>query len=103
MEYTLYISSFTPNAGSVMGGTEVDIYGEGFRFFIYNLNKTINILSKFQLNFSQNCSENIISFGNQNCDIIECTSQSVKCKTSYANNIYQITNNGVDACKIFEN
>jgi len=34
MEYTLYISSFTPNAGSIMGGTEVDIYGEGFRLFL---------------------------------------------------------------------
>ena len=32
--YTLYVSSFTPNAGSIQGGTIVTVYGDGFRYFI---------------------------------------------------------------------
>ena len=31
MEYRLYVSSFTPNTGSINGGTTVSVYGEGFR------------------------------------------------------------------------
>ena len=32
IQYTLYVSSFTPNTGSIRGGTTVTVYGEGFRY-----------------------------------------------------------------------
>lgn len=30
IEYTLYVTSFTPNIGSISGGSLVSVYGEGF-------------------------------------------------------------------------
>lgn len=30
IEYTLYVTSFTPNVGSIRGGSVVSVYGEGF-------------------------------------------------------------------------
>jgi hypothetical protein len=41
--YTLYVSSFSPNSGSIQGGTVVTVYGEGFRL-------SLNLLI-IQLNF----------------------------------------------------
>jgi hypothetical protein len=35
IEYKLYVSSFTPQTGSIRGGNKVVVYGEGFR---YNFN-----------------------------------------------------------------
>jgi len=31
IEYQLYVSSITPNIGSIRGGTVVNVYGAGFR------------------------------------------------------------------------
>jgi len=32
VEYKLYVSSFTPQAGSIRGGSKVVVYGDGFRY-----------------------------------------------------------------------
>jgi hypothetical protein len=34
VEYKLYVSSFTPNIGSISGGSKVTIYGDGFDRFV---------------------------------------------------------------------
>jgi hypothetical protein len=35
IEYELYVSSVTPNIGSIRGGTFVNVYGSGFRYFLF--------------------------------------------------------------------
>ena len=37
VEYKLYVSSFTPNIGSINGGSKVTIYGDGFDRFVTSL------------------------------------------------------------------
>jgi hypothetical protein len=101
MQYTLYVSSFSPNTGSIRGGTTVTVYGEGFRYVRWinteKIIKTHSFLFK-----SQNCADNKVSFGaNSNCKVIDCTSQWIRCQTSYANTVYQINNNGYDTCNMF--
>ncbi len=32
IEYVLYVSSVTPNVGSIRGGTVATVYGDGFRY-----------------------------------------------------------------------
>ena len=55
-------------------------------------------IETYSFKFSQNCSQNSVSFGSSSCKTIECTSQWIRCETSYANNVYQINNNGYDPC-----
>jgi hypothetical protein len=32
VEYVLFVSSITPNTGSIRGGSVVTVYGDGFRY-----------------------------------------------------------------------
>ncbi len=71
--YALYISSFTPQLGSLRGGTIIEINGEGFNI---------------------NCSLNRVTFNpdSYNCQIISCTENQIKCRTSNAFTTYEVTN-----------
>ena len=80
IEYILYISSITPNIGSIRGGSLVTVYGDGF---------------------STNCSLNQINFGDQSCNIKDCSSNWIKCQTSNAYSVYKIDNSASDPCNRF--
>lgn len=73
------MSSITPNVGSTRGGTVTTVYGAGFS--------------------STNCSLNHVSFGNQSCKILDCSSNWIKCRTSSSYIVYQINNSASDPCK----
>ena len=80
IEYTLFVSSITPNVGSIRGGTLTTVYGNGF---------------------STNCSLNKITFGNKLCNVLSCSNNWIKCQTSNANSVYTIDNSASDPCKTF--
>ncbi len=70
----MYVSNFSPNIGSVRGGTLVTINGDGF---------------------STNCSLNKVTFGSSlDCKIVSCSNDYIQCKTSSAYSAYKIDNNG---------
>ena len=79
LEYTLYVSSFTPQAGSIRGGSVVTVYGDGF---------------------STNCSLNKVSFKGENidseCKVIDCSDTWIRCETTSAYRVYEVDNSGID-------
>lgn len=45
---------------------------------------------------SDNCAHNMVSFGNQRCDISNCSASWIQCKTSSAFVTHQVSNDGKD-------
>lgn len=76
IEYKHYVSSFSPNIGSIRGGSVVSVYGEGFD--------------------STDCRNNMVSFGSQRCQVANCSANWITCETSSAFVTHQITNEGSD-------
>ena len=75
------MSSIAPNIGSIRGGSVVTVYGDGF---------------------SSKCSLNKVSFGPQNCQVLNCTSNRIKCRTSSAYLTYTIDNSASDPCNLIK-
>lgn len=80
LEYIFYVTSFSPNVGSVRGGSLVTVLGGGFE--------------------TTDCSKNEVKFGPKTCEILDgCTSAYVQCKTSDAFIVHEVDNSGSDPCK----
>lgn len=77
VEYELYVSSITPQIGSIRGGTLVEINGVGF---------------------SEDCTKNEVTFGPVKCDLVECSYSLLKCKTANSYSATVIENSGSDPC-----
>ena len=71
--YVLTVSGVSPQSGSLNGGTEVTITGEGF---------------------NGNMSGNVVKFGEKRCVVIESTTSEIKCKTENGGEIVQVDNSG---------
>lgn len=67
IEYRLFVTSFSPQLGSIRGGTVVELNGDGF---------------------SPQCSQNEIKFGTKVCSVLKCTKQWIQCQTSDAYGTY---------------
>lgn len=74
--YVLTVSNVSPQRGSLNGGTEVTITGEGFH---------------------SNMSRNAVKFGQKRCVIFDSTSNQIKCRTENGGNMVQIDNSGSHA------
>lgn len=75
IEYKLYISSISPNIGSIQGGTVINVYGDGF---------------------SQSCEENQVNFGSNMCRVLNCTNNWIQCQTPNAYMTHEISNDAID-------
>jgi hypothetical protein len=71
--YVLSVSDVSPKRGSLNGGTEVTISGEGFH---------------------SNMSGNVVKLGEKRCVVFESTSSEIKCRTENGGSIVQIDNSG---------
>lgn len=71
--YVLTVSNVSPQRGSLNGGTEVTITGEGFQ---------------------SNTSRNAVKFGQKRCVVFESTSSEIKCRTENGGNMAQVDNSG---------
>ncbi len=76
VEYSFYVTHFSPTIGSARGGTLLEIIGGGF---------------------SEDCQENRVSFGGYKCSVKECTPNGIKCQTSSVFQTHRIDNSGADA------
>ena len=73
ISYTFIVKGMSPRKGSLMGGTQLSLEGEGFG----------------------NCSDVAVSLGNSyDCNIEECTDTTITCMTERRSNVFQITNSG---------
>ncbi len=93
----MYVSSITPNVGSVRGGTVVTVYGDGFRFEIY-FNEISGSYFQFNCILSKNCSMNTVTFGSRSCNVLECSESWIKCQTTNYYMTYHINNSASDPC-----
>lgn len=75
IEYKLYISSISPNIGSIQGGTVINVHGEGF---------------------SQSCLDNQVNFGSNMCRVLNCTNNWIQCQTPNAFLTHEISNDAMD-------
>jgi len=77
IEYRLYVASFLPRIGSISGGTLITVSGDGFD--------------------AATCLNNQVVFGlTQRCQVIDCASTWLRCRTSSAHVQHVVTNMGVD-------
>lgn len=75
IEYSFYITHFTPNIGSIRGGTYLEITGGGF---------------------SEDCPENEVNFGGHRCSVLECSQSGLKCQTSSVFRTHRVNNSASD-------
>jgi hypothetical protein len=71
--YVLSVTKVSPKRGSLNGGTEVTITGNGFH---------------------SNMSGNVVKLGRKRCVVFESISTEIKCKTEDSGNIVQVDNSG---------
>ena len=80
LEYTLFVTSFSPRIGSIRGNTVLTISGQGF---------------------STDCSKNQVSFVdslnfNRKCIVLSCSSSQITCRTTNAYSTFNVANEGTD-------
>ena len=71
--YVLSVSDVSPKRGSLNGGTEVTISGEGFH---------------------SNTSENVVELGEKRCVVFQSSSSEIKCRTENSGNVVEVDNSG---------
>ncbi|XP_028395269.1 fibrocystin-L-like [Dendronephthya gigantea] len=71
--YVLFLSAVSPSRGSLNGGTEITITGEGFH---------------------GNMSGNVVTIGEKKCEVFDSTSVTIKCKTQNGGSIVAVDNSG---------
>ena len=71
--YVLSVTDVSPKRGSLNGGTEITIIGDGFH---------------------TNMSGNVVKLGKKKCLVLESTSSKMKCRTENGGSIVQVDNSG---------
>ena len=108
LTYSLYVTDFTPKQASLQGGTDITIYGGGFKYTIIFLFIRLLILllsmslnpkyEIFQIENSPSCDLNTVTFGENECEITSCSASKINCLTSHGFSTFAIDNSGVHPC-----